>query len=205
MSEAVPPGSNSSSTLAAPPTLDETIHSKHRLDLNENQIRILRLFPGQLHDPIRCELYVVYLSDRPYYEALSYAWGRPEDRRPVVINGLDVQVTVNLEAALRRLRRASEDRHLWVDALCINQSDADEKSHQVNLMKEIYTNTVHCLLWLGDLKKTAASLETLWGKAQPLRCLIAQSSSIRRTMGLTPSYSPIRRPSHGMLPRRPSQ
>jgi len=58
--------------------------------------------------------------------------------------------TVNLFNALRRLRLPHEERRLWVDAICINQDDNTEKSHQVNLMSKIYSWTSRVLLWIGD-------------------------------------------------------
>ncbi|KAK0619478.1 heterokaryon incompatibility protein-domain-containing protein [Immersiella caudata] len=124
------------------------------LDLHGRQIRILRLLPAtSLNDPIHCALYTAYLHDRPNYEALSYAWGDPAVRQEIFVNGRATKVTVNLVAALRRLRRRRCDRHLWADALCINQADTTEKSHQVNLMKEIYSSTTRALLWLGDFAR----------------------------------------------------
>ncbi|KAI0836634.1 heterokaryon incompatibility protein-domain-containing protein [Hypoxylon sp. FL0890] len=132
------------------PRIDSLLPKTTRLELDKKQIRILCLLPGGWPDPIRCTLYTAYLDDLPHYEALSYAWGDPAIRKPIFVNGRVFHVTVNLEAALRRLRCPSKERHLWVDALCINQADIIEKSHQVNLMKKIYSNTKCAILWLGD-------------------------------------------------------
>lgn len=106
-------------------------------------------------EPIRCELYNAYLQDRPHYEALSYVWGK--GRRLILLNGGFREVTANLEAALRRLRYSHDDRHLWVDALCIDQNNDIEKSHQVRLMREIYSQTAMGLLWLGDFGKRSVN------------------------------------------------
>lgn len=111
----------------------------------------MRLLPAQNRtDSIRCTLHTAYLERKPFYEALSYAWGDPAVTRQIIVNERAVNVTVNLAAALRRLRRRYGDRRLWVDALCINQQDNDEKSHQVNLMKDIYAKAPKAILWLGD-------------------------------------------------------
>lgn len=61
-------------------------------------------------------------------------------------------MTVNLESALRHLRYAFVSRLLWVDALCINQNNNHEKTHQVKLMGDIYRRTRQGLIWLGDLE-----------------------------------------------------
>jgi len=128
-----------------------TQHLPPPLDLNNRQIRILRLLPAPSRaDPIRCTLHPAYLYQNPFYEALSYAWGDAAVTRQIFVDERPVNVTVNLASALRRLRRRFEDRRLWVDALCINQLDNVNKSHQVNLMKDIYSKAPKAILWLGD-------------------------------------------------------
>lgn len=137
-----------STTQILPST--SAIFSQHTLNFDENEIRILNLRPGLSADPIQCFLQTVKLDELPHYEALSYVWGDPTICRPIFLDGCICQVTVNLESALRRLRYVNENRQLWVDALCINQKDEAEKSHQVNLMKDIYSRADEGLLWLGD-------------------------------------------------------
>ena len=83
------------------------------------------------------------------YEALSYTWGNPSDTTPCDLNGQPHQITKNLEAALKQLRWRSRPRHLWVDAICINQLDTLERNHQVPLMKRIYECATRTLVWLG--------------------------------------------------------
>lgn len=61
------------------------------------------------------------------YEALSYVWGSTENRRSIWIDQREVNVTSNLHAALLQLRHPVFERVIWVDAVCINQDDADEK------------------------------------------------------------------------------
>ncbi|KAH7322437.1 heterokaryon incompatibility protein-domain-containing protein [Stachybotrys elegans] len=38
----------------------------------------------------------------------------------------------------------------WIDAVCINQRDQEERSQQVGRMKEIYSYAQSTLIWLGD-------------------------------------------------------
>lgn len=61
-----------------------------------------------------------------------------------------VAVTPNLELALRHLRRRSQRRTLWIDALCINQEDEDEKMAQIQRMGVIYASAAAVVVWLGD-------------------------------------------------------
>ncbi|KAK0707784.1 heterokaryon incompatibility protein-domain-containing protein, partial [Lasiosphaeris hirsuta] len=103
---------------------------------------------------IECQLINYQLRDSSeganLYEALSYVWGDKSTRRSISINKCDVQVTANLYAALLHLRDRVFERVLWVDAICINQQDADEKGRQVNSMANIYAKAGRVLVWLGE-------------------------------------------------------
>ena len=90
------------------------------LDAEQRQIRVLTLLPGNWHDPISCELEVVSLNDDPAYFALSYVWGDPKATLPIFLHKHALQVTSNLENALRRLRGPTKPMVIWIDALCIH-------------------------------------------------------------------------------------
>ena len=65
-----------------------------------------------------------------------------------MVDGQTVQVTTNLEAALRVLRARRFDT-LWIDAVCINQADLVERGLQVTRMGLIYSKAVEVVAWLG--------------------------------------------------------
>lgn len=214
-----------------------------------SEIRLIKLFPGNLNDEVRCELHHISLSDQkaPPFAALSYTWGSPNGTITIQLNGRSYPVTTNLHSFLRhmqsillaiaewlppRLREpdhnssmlrfrivsiilrdmnlprdfplessAMEDivgRHcrgfastcrlqqldhlaeffddsddgdgsdggydddfrtppatecyvnFWVDAVCINQHDQNEKSKQVSRIRDIYSQAPTVLIWLGD-------------------------------------------------------
>ncbi|KAM7188397.1 Heterokaryon incompatibility protein (HET) domain containing protein [Rhypophila sp. PSN 637] len=148
--------------------------------LDTNHIRLLCLQPStDLHSPIECTLQVVSLDPEPgptkfpppVYKALSYVWGDDSEanKRPILVNNVEVRVTLNLTLALRRLRAHhtkdlqnnnntnSEDDNdaktlvIWVDAVCINQSDNDERASQVALMGRIYKSCSQVCVWLGPI------------------------------------------------------
>lgn len=125
------------------------VHPAHRPLIGDN-IRLLILRPGSFDDPIHCQLEQVSLSDGHAYEALSYVWGNASDTSPVSFNGVLYHITKNLECALRYLRPKESPRVLWVDAVCINQNDEDEKSEQVLRMGEIYSGAIKVYAWLGE-------------------------------------------------------
>ena len=117
--------------------------------LHEDGIRLLHLEPGS-GDDIRFSLYPVRLGDKPSYEAISYCWGDPKDTREVHCDGALLHVTNSLYTALKRLRKEDGVRVLWADAVCINQTDTEEKNRQVRLMSAIYSQPTSVLVWLGD-------------------------------------------------------
>ncbi|KAH7357149.1 heterokaryon incompatibility protein-domain-containing protein [Rhexocercosporidium sp. MPI-PUGE-AT-0058] len=114
-----------------------------------HEIRVLELLPGSEDQPIQCLLTIEHLWDDPRYEALSYAWGSSAEMSHIELNKANFEITPNLDTALRHLRDQEEPRRLWVDALCINQTDPIEKEIQVKLMSEIYPAAENVLCWLG--------------------------------------------------------
>lgn len=91
------------------------------------------------------------------YSALSYVWGEanPLFRRTIILNNKAVKVGKNLEIALRNLSSSPEfqgqDGHkLWVDALCINQIDTEERNRQVARMRNIYGDAFSVIAWIGE-------------------------------------------------------
>jgi hypothetical protein len=122
----------------------------NRLQTRRPQIRLVLLLPGLDHEKLSCGLITVFLDDAPQYEALSYTWGDPNVKVPILLHGQDFLVGTNLKAALCHLRLVTRVRKLWIDAVCINQADICERNHQVQIMRNIYTNADKVLVWLGE-------------------------------------------------------
>ncbi|KAK7184364.1 ankyrin and het domain protein [Paraphaeosphaeria sporulosa] len=131
----------------------------------KDSFRVLELLPGILDDPLQCRIRETIWSPDTKYEALSYVWGPPifpmsmEETSSVSI----LWITENLFHALRILRYKHMRRTLWVDAICINQSDNVEKGHQVALMGNIYRKAQSVVVWLGreDCDEAVDLLEEL--------------------------------------------
>lgn len=72
-----------------------------------SEIRLVKLHPGELDDPVRCELYHTSLDKQPVHDyiALSYTWGDPNDTVPICLNGVDYPVTRNLDSFLRHAQK----------------------------------------------------------------------------------------------------
>ena len=131
------------------------------LDKTKREIRLAVLQPSKtLSDQPLCTLSIVSLEEKPRYEALSYAWGDANIIRPIMIQGVQWPVTVNLEAGLRQLRYRSVPRTIWIDAICIDQSSTEERKHQVQLMKSIYGDATVVRVWLGE--EADGSKKAMW-------------------------------------------
>ncbi|KAI0140338.1 heterokaryon incompatibility protein-domain-containing protein [Pestalotiopsis sp. NC0098] len=118
-------------------------------------IRILRLLPEKAHiDPIKCELLQLPLpentGDLQPYEALSYVWGSGGASQSILVSGTTLRIGQNLYQALLRLRHRLIEKVLWIDAICINQADNQEKEHQIPLMLQIYQAASRVIVWLGE-------------------------------------------------------
>ncbi|KAK0654861.1 heterokaryon incompatibility protein-domain-containing protein [Cercophora newfieldiana] len=135
----------------------------HSLDTAKGEIRLIELQLGNGDDEeIRCNLKTTTIDDAPSYEALSYTWGSAENKKPFIINGQQLLITSNLHEALLALRRpfcrrnsklrpnfVGPHRTLWIDAVCINQDDIEERNRQVRLMWSIYAKAAEVLVFLG--------------------------------------------------------
>ncbi|KAE9365013.1 HET-domain-containing protein [Stipitochalara longipes BDJ] len=116
----------------------------------KDYIRTLTLFPGDKDTVPRCHISAVPFNQvEDNYEALSYCWGDSNNKVDIICNERRLAVTANLYDALQALRDAQKPRVLWVDAMCINQTDNAEKSHQVRSMDKIYKNARAVPVWLG--------------------------------------------------------
>jgi hypothetical protein len=121
---------------------------------SDHNTRLLRLLPHQDKNAgIECEL-LEYSLQNSYgthlYEALSYVWGNPNEKLPIVVDKHHFNVTINLHAALAHLRNHAFERILWIDAICINQEDQAEKEHQIQSLTNIYGQASRVVVWLGE-------------------------------------------------------
>ncbi|KAI7762793.1 hypothetical protein LZL87_008234 [Fusarium oxysporum] len=120
-----------------------------------SHIRLVYLHPGT-DEAINCELMTVSINSAPNYEALSYTWGDPCSTETISMrmHGSEItqefSVTSNCFSALKRLRYKDSIRVLWIDALAIDQSNVEERNHQVSLMSRIYSQAASVVVYLGE-------------------------------------------------------
>jgi hypothetical protein len=148
--------------ISGPTPAIVTMPLYQRLKSTESEIRLLILNPGECDAEIECSFQVASLDVSCEFEALSYVWGDMSNLQPIIVDDTKFEVTVNLAAALRRVRHIQQPRILWVDAICINQNDPEEKNTQIPLMGRIYTTASTVLVWLGEADHESMRLAISW-------------------------------------------
>ncbi|KAH8755468.1 heterokaryon incompatibility protein-domain-containing protein [Hyaloscypha sp. PMI_1271] len=116
----------------------------------QDAIRMVELLPGIPGALIRVALHHRTLSDLPTCSAVSYEWGSNVRELVIFCDDRVLKVTANLSLLLSKFRSSDSSQLLWIDAICINQEDLDERSQQVQLMGKIYKNAAVVLMWIGD-------------------------------------------------------
>ena len=149
--------------------------SYNPLNSSKSEIRVLALKPST--DPsasLIADLFTQSLDEEQYaptstwkpYAALSYTWGEAIFDGSITLNGKPFAVTASLEAALRAMRGRNGDPSLmqtsawphdgttpnywWIDQICIDQQNLDERNEQVALMRRIYKRAACVQVWLGE-------------------------------------------------------
>ncbi len=159
-----------------------TTYEYGRLLPGTRSFRVFHLFPQQAGDlaqrddlsgVLRGRIELVNLDDPNghCYNALSYCWEGSIEPSPyldqrkdrIIIEALDgstsqVAISPALSTALRYLRAQGQSLPLFVDQICINQADDAEKSHQINLMGDIYRSCECVLAWLDVATKHTDAL-----------------------------------------------
>jgi hypothetical protein len=120
---------------------------------HQRAIRLLRIESGTGEEGIQITLETVDLDSKTQFTALSYVWGDGASQREIICNGHEKPITRNLWGVLAQLRKQKFDCRLWVDAICINQKDEEEKSFQVAMMRDIYKRAAKVIFWLGEQER----------------------------------------------------
>ncbi|XXH01884.1 hypothetical protein Hte_008246 [Hypoxylon texense] len=122
--------------------------------LPTSQLRILEILPKEPTGKVEGQYHITNLNDLAdtNYTALSYTWDEahtPEDVREIQVNRQPFFIRTNLYNFLERASRSMAGRFIYIDAICIDQSDSSEKGLQVQMMTEIYSQASKVVVWLG--------------------------------------------------------
>lgn len=110
---------------------------------NTNETRLL-----QLCDDDCWRLTVASRQGGVAYTAISYTWGSKQKPASIACNGISITVTRNCRAVLDTLCRLRIRDLLWIDAICINQHDVDERNAQVALMGNLFSSARETIVYL---------------------------------------------------------
>lgn len=113
-------------------------------------IRLLQIKAGRVGAELQTALVAVSLDTAASFETLSYTWAGARARY-VRCSQHSIRVSENLFQALHALRSEAEERTFWIDAICINQDDLEEKKTQVEMMRDIYATSQRTIVWLGSV------------------------------------------------------
>lgn len=159
--------------ISAPDVLSLEPYKYSPLNTETCEIRLLALqISTSLTDPITCRLIKVSLngdaedsSPLANYTPLSYCWGTTFSTERIAVDGQSFLVTPSLHSALLHFRKSNEtspgsrwqkargngnETYWWIDAICINQNDLDERKSQVALMTRLYKQARIVHVWLGE-------------------------------------------------------
>ncbi|KAH6683566.1 heterokaryon incompatibility protein-domain-containing protein [Plectosphaerella plurivora] len=118
------------------------------LDPLTRDIRILRLRRRTAYPDIVCDFVYTAVDTAPHFEAISYTWGGESMTENIVVDGARVAVTPTVSRWLRYRRSFFSKAYLWIDAVCIDQANKEEKSAQIPLMGDIYSKADRTAVWL---------------------------------------------------------
>ncbi|WAO94874.1 HET domain-containing protein [Fusarium falciforme] len=136
------------------PIEDPNLPRRHLLIGNpRNNLRVLHLDDDA--SPILSGTFErASITHLPYYEAVSYCWGGDDGDYTksefIIIDGRLFPITKNCAAVLHQIRRPREIRVIWIDSLCINQNDINERSVQVSQMGKIFSGAQKVHIYLGN-------------------------------------------------------
>lgn len=139
-------------------------------------------------------------KENPDFFAISYVWGSLDDPGEVIVESAPegankISTTRNLDAALRHFRLMTDDPvPIWIDAICIDQGNLEERSHQVAMMGSIYQIAYKTVVWLGPEEENShramKSLEYLGKRVRNSR----STGKLKRHPD-----APPRKPNEGIL------
>ncbi|TGJ79535.1 hypothetical protein E0Z10_g9225 [Xylaria hypoxylon] len=138
------------------------LYLQTRLKDKSGRIRLLTIQPRQYTasrpeappGTIHCFLRLAELKEHPQFTVVSHRWqatDAADEAKSLLVNGAPVPVSTGLFAVLHHIQKEAEPVVVWIDALCINHADENEreKSLQVSQLAQIFATAEKTLVWLG--------------------------------------------------------
>lgn len=138
-----------------------------QLNQQDQEIRLLEVLPILNNGRVECRLSSGHLKSANYV-VLSYRWGTLAAVHEIVINGQPFFVRKNLWDFLNVIRE-QPGMSFWIDALCINQNDLEERNQQVRIMGQIFQSAAMVLSWLGaanpEVEQAFDLMSSVWSSS----------------------------------------
>ncbi|KAH7086595.1 heterokaryon incompatibility protein-domain-containing protein, partial [Paraphoma chrysanthemicola] len=136
------------------------------LDLAKPVFRLIRVQKRNGNGPIEIEMRHSEISTQ--YRCLSYMWGEETQTYGLLLNGKAFGVRKNLYDFLEFASRAYAEEPMWIDAICIDQTNIAERGHQVQRMGVIYSQAREVLVWLSESRPFLESKFEDWSDVKRL-------------------------------------
>ncbi|KAH0541689.1 hypothetical protein FGG08_003852 [Glutinoglossum americanum] len=151
---------------------------KYRELSHPREVRLLKLMRRKPFTEVRCELTHVILDAAPPFEAISYTWGRSKPRFRIHVNGSQLKITPEAHEILLCRQSFLGTKLLWIDAVCIDQGNLNERGRQVRIMRDIFERASRVVAWLGPRRKArnASSARATWMNLVFLKFMFHYSS-----------------------------
>ncbi|KAF2427856.1 HET-domain-containing protein, partial [Tothia fuscella] len=116
---------------------------------SDQHLRLLSVLPFVESGRFMYEMQTFGLDQAPPFESVSYVWGDDKRNYDLAFSDSSVlKITQSLFVALSILSQHCRTGHLWIDQLCIDQSNVQERNHQVKSMGSIYKQAEKVLVFL---------------------------------------------------------
>jgi hypothetical protein len=150
-----------STRFPRPMRMGRESYSYQRL-IGSKDIRLLKLRRRRLFRSPQCELVHVDMHSLVTYDAISYTWGNPEKSKGLIVDGKWLPCPANVQDIVLDRASYSCERYVWIDFVCIDQDNLDERKQQVQLMREIYATANRVIVWLGGTSGADLALDLLY-------------------------------------------
>lgn len=133
-------------------------------------IRLLEILQGDFGQHVICALSTWGFDNAPPYVAISYTWGDPNSTTDITVNERRMLVRKNCEYALQQVfhNTKSQQQYVWLDAICIDQSNIRERGHQVAFMGELYKRSSQVFACVGPHENDSEQLVLMCKKKEGL-------------------------------------
>jgi hypothetical protein len=153
-------------TIRASRVIQSRVSTRARFPpISPDQTRLATLLPGKLKDPITFFVEVISVNRLKHYvyEAVSYAWdfSKPGDVNINMVSqhdnkdvwGRETQslfIRPHAADALSHIRQEDIAVTVWIDALCIDLANEDEKLAQSQNYAPIFAHARRVDVWIGE-------------------------------------------------------